>query len=70
MASIKSSALLPAMGCELIILIDELGTELHIQIPISQEDQRQAIIDQHKQEMDDRVAALRSYATKHGLEIR
>jgi hypothetical protein len=64
---ILSNKLLPDMGMELLILVDDTGTKNQLYIDVSQSAQRAQIISDALAAMDARVAEMTAYATAYNL---
>ncbi len=66
---IKSNQILAAQGMELVVLLDDLGTENHLYLAITDAANRDTNIAAAKSEMDANVAAIQAYAGANNVTI-
>lgn len=66
---IVSKTISPAEGVEKILLMDDYGTPLCVNIPLTAAATRQSLIDSNIAAMDARVTTMEGYATDAGIDL-
>jgi hypothetical protein len=68
-AEIVNSRVVPAQGQEVILIVDDYGTEFTLQVPVTDPANRQTRIDAAVAQQSANQAALEAYALAHGIDL-
>jgi hypothetical protein len=68
-AEVTNSRILPAQAQEVILIVDDYGTEYTLQIPVTDSANRQTRIDAAVAQQSANQAALEAYASTHGIDL-
>jgi hypothetical protein len=68
-AEVITNRVLPAQAQEVILIVDDYGTEFSLNVPISDSANRQTRIDAAVAQQSANQTALEAYATAHGIDL-